>query len=93
MESANTSKDSTLGMIRAVRMKLGEMTYFVPCHVVNDAAFEILLGRPFHVIAQAETKDFANGDQHITIFDPVTGSQQTIPTHERIRRASPHQGF
>lgn len=93
MESANTNKDSTLGMIRAIKMTLGDMTYYIHCQVVHDAAFEILLGRPFHVIAQAATKDFSNGDQNITIFDPVTGAQQTIPTHERIRRASPHQGF
>jgi hypothetical protein len=92
MESVNTNKDTMLGLV-TVKMRLGNIAFMIPCQVVDKASFEILLGRPYHVVAEAITKDFANCDQHITIFDPVTGAQQTIPTHERVHRNSPHQDF
>lgn len=93
MESANTNTDDTLGMIKALKMTVGEVSFWVPCQVVDKAAFEVLLGRPFTVVAEAVTKDYADGSQDVTLFDPVTGTRQTIPTHERIRRPSPHTGF
>ena len=80
-------------MVKNLKVTVGEFSYFLPCQVVEQAGFEVLLGRPFTVVAEAVTKDFRNGDQHITVHEPVTGAEQTIPTYARTRRPSPHTGF
>ena len=93
MESANSTTSNTLGMMKNLKVTIGEFLYFLPCQVVKQARFEVLLGHPFTVIAEAVTKDFQNGDQHITVYEPVTGAEQTIPTYACTRCPSLHMGF
>jgi hypothetical protein len=93
MEAANPTTSNTLGLVKNLKVSVGDFLYFLLVQVVEKAGFEVLLGHPFTVIAQALTKDFSDGDQHITIFELVTKAQQTIPTFDRTRRLSPHVGF
>jgi hypothetical protein len=43
----------------------------------------ILMGRPFNVLTESIVKNYANEDQTITIHNPNTGQQVTIPTIPR----------
>ncbi|ETW78897.1 hypothetical protein HETIRDRAFT_428667 [Heterobasidion irregulare TC 32-1] len=49
-------------------------------------AYDILLSRPFDILTESIIKNYSNEDQTITISDPNTGQQATIPT---IRRGPP----
>ncbi|KAF8229492.1 hypothetical protein L208DRAFT_1286405 [Tricholoma matsutake] len=80
MEAVNAMTSNTLGLIKNLKVSVGDFLYFLERQVVEKAGFEVLLGRPFTIVTQALTKDFCNGDQHITILEPVTGAEQTIPT-------------
>ena len=93
MEVANTTTSNTLGLVKNFKVTAGDFSYFLLCQVVERTSFKILLGRPFTVVAQANMKDFHNGDQHITIFEPVTGAEQTIPTFAHMRHQIQQEGF
>ena len=54
-------------------------------NVMNNAPFNVLLGRPFFQAGRCRTTNFANGEQHITLTDPRTKADVTIPTHARSR--------
>ncbi|MDT7543780.1 MAG: hypothetical protein QOE33_3695 [Acidobacteriota bacterium] len=89
MESANSAVTTTSGRCKNVKFSFGEIDLFLQIQVVKEAPYEVLLGRPFHTLTNCITRDFSNGDQHITITDPNTGLVVTIPTKERKR----HPGF
>ena len=59
---------------------------------MDNVPFNILLGRPFFQAGLCRTIDFANGEQHITIMDPATRHEVTIPTHTRGREGSRERG-
>ncbi|KAH6876764.1 hypothetical protein BKA70DRAFT_1448527 [Coprinopsis sp. MPI-PUGE-AT-0042] len=85
MESANGSHNDTLGVIPHLKVNIGGIDFYLQVQVVEDASFDLLLGRPFTVLARAVTKDHADGGQDITLTDPHTGARVTIPT--RAKRA------
>ncbi|KAF8234459.1 hypothetical protein L208DRAFT_1018626, partial [Tricholoma matsutake] len=72
MEAVNTTMSKILGLIKNPQVSVSDFSYFLLCQVVENTGFKILLGHPITVIAQAITKDFHNGDQHVTIFEPVS---------------------
>ncbi len=90
MESANQGVNDTKGLLADLPLKIGNHTFFVQAQVVDDASYEMLLGRPFHTLTQASTRHFRNGDAHLTLVDPNTQAVITIPTHARVR--TPHAG-
>ena len=83
MQSANGDIDKTLGLARNVPFLVGEVTVYLQVHVVREPAYDILLGRPFDVLTRSIVKNFANEDQTLTIHDPNTGKNATIPTFAR----------
>ena len=85
VEAANSSKSSTLGAIPNVTMTIGELELSVYVHIVEEAPFEVLLGRPFFVLTTCETKDTEDGGQMLRITDPWEGTTALIPTRDRIR--------
>ena len=85
VEAANSSKSSTLGAIPNVTMTIGELELSVYVHIVEEAPFEVLLGRPFFVLTNCETKDTEDGGQMLRITDPWEGTTALIPTRDRIR--------
>ena len=70
LEAADSGKSETLGLVNNLRFNIAGIDVELQVHVVRVAPFEVLLGRPFFAATECETKDFANGDQHITITDP-----------------------
>ena len=83
MQSANGTLDKTLGLAQNVPFSIDGITFLFQVHVVRSPAYDILLGRPFDVIAQSVIKNYANAEQTVTITDPVTARQWTVPTIER----------
>ncbi|EED82435.1 predicted protein [Postia placenta Mad-698-R] len=80
MQSANGEVDRSLGLIRNVPFRIGEIVLYLQAHVIRNAAYDILLGRPFDMLTQSVVKNFADENQTITILCPNTGETVTIPT-------------
>lgn len=91
LESADTGKSTTLGMIENAKFTIGGVDVMLQVQVVRHAPFEALLGRPFFAITECETKDFLSGDQHLTLTDPANRDRKcTVATGVRFAK---DQGF
>jgi gag-polyprotein putative aspartyl protease len=85
MESANKTKDETMGLLQDLKINIGGYDFYLQVQVVKDAPYEMLLGRPFFTLTQATHKHFDNGESRLTLFDPNTGDKITFPTRARNR--------
>ena len=83
MESANGTFDWSLGLARNVPFKIGDITLYFQVHIISSPSYSVLLGRPFDVLTESVVRNFSNEDQTITITDPNSGHQCTIPTFPR----------
>ncbi|CDO73702.1 hypothetical protein BN946_scf185015.g30 [Trametes cinnabarina] len=83
MVSANGEVDSSLRLVRNVPFKVADIVLYLQVHVIRNAAYDLLLGRPFDVLTKSVVKNFNNEDQTITISCPNTGQVATIPTIKR----------
>ncbi|KAF5320913.1 hypothetical protein D9619_000033 [Psilocybe cf. subviscida] len=92
MESANSQTNDTMGLLPDLAVTIGGHTFYVQCQVIDNAPYQMLLGRPFLTFTQASVRHFLNGDSHITLVDPNTQAVITIPTHARDR-ALENQNF
>jgi hypothetical protein len=91
MQSANGEIDLSLGLARNVPCSIGGITLYLQIHVIRDPAYDILLGRPFDVLTCSTVQNYANEDQTITIRDPNSGRQATIPTGPRRPACCTHR--
>ena len=89
MESANKTKDETMGLLQDLKINIGGYDFYLQVQVVKDAPYEMLLGRPFFTLTQATHKHFDNGESRLTLFDPNTGDRITFPTRARVRDIKP----
>lgn len=92
MESANGSFDWSLGLARNIPFLIGTITLYLQVHIIRSPSYEILLGRPFDVLTESIIRNYTNEDQTITITDPNSGVQCTIPTFARGTRRVPVKG-
>jgi hypothetical protein len=83
MESANKTYENTLGLAKNVPFLFGTITAYLQVHVVQNAAYKVLLGRPFDVVTESEVKNSRDGSQSVTLTDPNTGERCVMHTHER----------
>jgi len=83
MESANKSLEKTLGLAKNVPFVFGPITVYLQVHVVRNAAYRVLLGRPFDTITESEVKNSKDGSQSLTLTDLNTGERCVLQTHER----------
>lgn len=84
LETANLGVTRTLGQIPNAKITLGGIDFSVPMQVVSDGPFLILLGRPFFAVSRCETKDYASGEQTVTLTDPADlTSRSMIATGSR----------
>ena len=83
MESANKSKNETIGLLQDLRLDIGGYDFYVQVQVVQDTPYDLLLGQPFFTLTQAMHKHFANGDSCLMLTDPNSGAIITVPTHPR----------
>ena len=87
MESANSQSNSTYGICENLRFTIGGMDLWFQVHVVENAPFQVLMGRPFFVYTQCITQDYSNGDQEITIVCPNTNRTAKLPTKPRKKES------
>jgi hypothetical protein len=83
MEAANSTITEMHGRLRNIRFTFDDIDIYLQVQVMPNAPYDILLGRPFYALTECITKDFANGDQHLTVMDPNMRQCVTIPTKER----------
>jgi hypothetical protein len=83
MESANKSLEKTLGLAKNVPFVFGPITVYLQVHVIENAAYKVLLGRPFDTITESEVKNSKDGSQSLTLTDLNTGERCVMHTHER----------
>lgn len=87
MESTNNSKNTTLGLLENLKIKIGQFEFYIQAQVVEEALYAMLLGCPFMTLCQAGTRHFTNRDSQITLVDPNTHAVITIPTFKHSRSA------
>lgn len=87
METANSALETSVGLLQDLKLTVGGYNFYVQVQVVENAAYEMLLGLPFHVLTQGSTKFFGDGSSHLTLNDPNTGAVIMIPTRERNKTA------
>ncbi|KZT04062.1 uncharacterized protein LAESUDRAFT_658373 [Laetiporus sulphureus 93-53] len=80
LETANTSVMKTVRKLPCVQLQFSSVIIAVQVQVMHHMSFEILLGWPFFATAVCETRDFASGEQQITITDPHSGERVVVPT-------------
>jgi hypothetical protein len=85
MEAANSTITETHDRLHNIRFTFDDIDIYLQVQVMPNTPYNILLGRPFYALTECITKDFANGDQHLTVTDPNTQQCVTIPTRERKR--------
>ena len=83
MTAANGTVERSIGLIPRLKLQFGPVEMVVQAHIMNNAPFNVLLGRPFLQAGRCRTTDFANREQHITLTDLWTKADVTIPTHAR----------
>jgi hypothetical protein len=80
MQLANGKVDQSLSLSCNVPCKINTITLYLQIHIIQSAAYDILLGRPFDIFTELTVKNFPNEDQTITIVNPNTKHSVTIPT-------------
>lgn len=83
MQSANGTIEPTLGLSRNVPFLFDHLTVYLQVHIVRNAAYKVLLGRPFDLLTQSVISNSSDGDQLITLTDPNTNKRCVVPTYER----------
>jgi hypothetical protein len=80
MKSANSTTDSSLGLACNIPCHLAEINLFLQIHVIKNLAYNILLSRPFNILTESVIKNYCNEDWTITICNPNSNCQATVPT-------------
>jgi hypothetical protein len=83
MQSANNTLERTLGLAKNVPFLFGTITVYLQVHVIGNAAYKVLLGRPFDIVTESIVKNSKDGSQSLTLTDPNTGVRCVMHTHER----------
>ena len=89
MQSANCEVDETLGLARNIPILVGDITLYIQFHIIQNLAYDILLGRPFDILVESIIRNYSNEDQTITIHNVNSGRIAMVPTFPRTARPSP----
>ena len=88
METANGTSNWTLGITENLTLTIGGLPVQVQAYIVEDAPYEVLLGRPFFTLLSAVTRDYPNGNQDITITCPESRTSAVLVTRPRASRTT-----
>lgn len=84
LTSANATTTSTMGLARNVPVDCGNgVVAYVQFHIVKDAPYRFLLGRPFLRAMLAASINKSDGGHTLGLTDPNNGQQVVIPTYPR----------
>ena len=95
MQSANNTHNHTLGVVEDVEVRFGPIALRLQIQVVDDAPFEVLLGRPFYALASCVTRDVPSRESTIELTDLNSGEVAMFVTHPHRQRpqVGREQGF
>ena len=85
MQSANGSVNRSLGVVADVPLEIQDtgITLYVQMHVMRDAAYGVLLGRPFDALASTIVETSSDGVHKLTLRCPNTQRVAVVPTYNR----------
>src|SRR5713101_7697683 len=76
-----------VGCTEYLTMQVGGMLCKVHAHVVENAPFKLLLGRPFGHAVSSVIEDLPNGDVEVSVRDPTNPAPRVyIPARPRKGR-------
>jgi hypothetical protein len=75
MQSANGSRDKSLGLIENLELEIGGMKLFVQAHIICNPAYDVLTA--------SYIKNYRDESQTITLTDANSGNMVSIPTVPR----------
>ena len=83
IKCANDESVSTLGVVEKHPVRIGPITVYLQIQVIDGAAYDVLLGRPFFDVLSCSEISSAGGDHMIRVTDPRTRETCVIPTLPR----------
>lgn len=85
MQSANGQLKKSVGLARNVPFLFGDIPVYLQVHIIDQPAYDVLLGRPFDVLTESLVENRKDGSQTITIRDPNADPPRrcSIPTFAR----------
>ena len=88
MQSANGQVNPSLGLAHNVPFQFANVTIYLQVHIIREAAYDVLLGRPFDDITRSIISNRKGGQQTITLHCPNSKIVATIPTFPRGKALS-----
>jgi hypothetical protein len=86
--SANSTAELTMGMVEHLPVTLGPVTFYLQVQVVDNAPFDLLLGRPFFDVASCSETSRPGGHHVIQIRDPATKTPYVFTTKPKKSAAA-----
>lgn len=83
MQSANGQVSRTCGLAKNVPFTFGDLTVKLQVHVIEDAPYRVLLGRPFDLVTASEVINHSDGRQYVKLRNNETENSTCIPTYSR----------
>lgn len=83
MEAANATMTTTRGLVENHPVQLGPITIRLQIQVVDEAPFEVLLGRPFFDVTSCSEISRPGGHHEIHVKDPSNNKPYVFPTYPR----------
>ena len=77
MQSANSTIDRSLGIVKNLLFHVGMIEIHLQVHVIEEPTYDILLGHPFDMLTESIIRNSHNEDQTITITDPNNSNHIT----------------
>ncbi|KAF6742137.1 hypothetical protein DFP72DRAFT_831236, partial [Ephemerocybe angulata] len=86
MEAANRSQNDSMGLLQNLKVRFGDMDLYLQVQVMENASYDVLLGRPFHSLTRAIIHHEMDGDASVVIHDPNSTKVVMLPTKERVKK-------
>lgn len=83
MQSANGLLKKSAGLAKNVPFLFGDIPVYLQVHIIDQPAYDVLLGRPFDILTASNIQNHIDGAQTVTIRDPFSNRRCVIPTHAR----------
>ena len=83
LKAANASTAFTLGMVENHPVRFRPVTVHLQMQVVEDAPFEVLLGRPFFDVVNGTETSVKGGKHTLQVHDPTDGKPYRFATDPR----------
>jgi len=71
MEGANGATNWTVGCAENLTLQVGDVSFKVHVHIIEQASFGLLLGCPFQQTALCRFKDLPSGEVEVSVQDPT----------------------